>query len=72
MLQDKLDMTQREIAEKLGIITSGLKYLLKELIEKGSIKVRNFSQSKKNKFDHIYLLKPQGKAERAELTSVFF
>lgn len=70
MLQDNPDMTQREIAEKLGISTSGLNYCLKALIEKGLIKVQNFSQSK-NKFGYIYVLTPQGLAEKAQLTGRF-
>ena len=51
MLQDNPDMTQREIAEKLGISTSGLNYCLKALIDKGWVKMQNFSQSK-NKFGY--------------------
>ena len=70
MLQDNPDMTQREIAEKLGISTSGLNYCLKALIDKGCIKVQNFSQSK-NKFGYIYVLTPKGLAEKALLTSRF-
>jgi EPS-associated MarR family transcriptional regulator len=68
MLQDNPDMTQREIAEKLGISTSGLNYCLKALIDKGWIKVQNFSQSK-NKFGYIYVLTPQGISEKVALTS---
>ena len=70
MLQDNPDMTQREIAEKLGISTSGLNYCLKALIDKGWVKVQNFSQSK-NKFGYIYVLTPQGLAEKMALTSSF-
>ena len=70
MLQDNPDMTQREIAEKLGISTSGLNYCLKALIDKGWIKVHNFSQSK-NKFGYIYVLTPQGIAKKALLTRRF-
>ena len=66
MLQDDPDMTQREIAQKLGISTSGLNYCLKALIDKGWVKVQNFSQSK-NKFGYIYVLTPQGMAEKALL-----
>lgn len=66
MLQDNPDMTQREIAEKLGISTSGLNYCLKALIDKGFVKVQNFSQSK-NKFGYVYLLTPQGVAEKVHL-----
>jgi EPS-associated MarR family transcriptional regulator len=64
-------MTQREIAEKLGISTSGLNYCLKALIDKGWVKVQNFSRSK-NKFGYIYVLTPQGIAEKALLAGRFF
>lgn len=70
MLQDNPDMTQREIAEKLGISTSGLNYCLNALIDKGLVKVHNFSQSK-NKFGYIYVLTPQGIAEKALLAGRF-
>jgi EPS-associated MarR family transcriptional regulator len=70
MLQDSPDMTQREIAEKLGVSTSGLNYCLKALIDKGWVKVHNFSQSK-NKFGYIYVLTPQGIAEKTLLAGRF-
>ena len=70
MLQTNPDLTQREIAQQLGISTSGLNYCLKALIDKGLVKVHNFSQSK-NKFGYIYVLTPQGLAEKAQLTSRF-
>jgi EPS-associated MarR family transcriptional regulator len=70
MLQDNPDMTQREIAEKLGLSTSGLNYCLNALIDKGYLKVQNFSQSK-NKFGYIYMFTPQGVVEKAQLTNKF-
>ena len=70
MLQNNPDMTQREIAEKLGVSTSGLNYCLRALIDKGWIKVQRFSQSK-NKFGYIYVLTPQGVAEKVLLASRF-
>ena len=70
MLQDNPDMTQREIAEKLGISASGLNYCLKALIDKGWVKVQNFSQSQ-NKFGYVYLLTPAGIAEKMALTGSF-
>jgi EPS-associated MarR family transcriptional regulator len=70
MLQDNPDMTQREIAEKLGISTSGLNYCLKALIGKGWVKMQSFSQSK-NKFGYVYVLTPQGIAQKATLASRF-
>ncbi len=70
ILQDNPDLTQREIAQSLGLSTSGLNYCLKALIAKGWIKVQNFSQSK-NKFGYIYVLTPQGLREKADLMTRF-
>lgn len=70
MLQDNPDLTQREIAQQLGVSTSGLNYCLNALIDKGWVKVQNF-QNSKNKFKYVYLLTPQGIAERMALTDRF-
>jgi EPS-associated MarR family transcriptional regulator len=70
MLQDNPDLTQREIAQQLGVSTSGLNYCLNALIDKGWIKVQNF-QNSKNKFKYVYLLTPQGIAEKMALTDRF-
>ena len=70
MLQDNPDLTQREIAQQLGVSTSGMNYCLNALIDKGWVKVQNFSQSK-NKFGYIYVLPPRGIAEKAMLADRF-
>jgi EPS-associated MarR family transcriptional regulator len=70
ILQDRPDVTQREIAQLLGVSTSGLNYCLNALIDKGWVKVHNFSESK-NKFGYVYLLTPSGIAEKATLTGRF-
>jgi EPS-associated MarR family transcriptional regulator len=70
MLQEIPDLTQREIAQKLGVSTSGINYCLNALIDKGWVKVYNFSESK-NKFGYVYLLTPSGIAEKASLTGRF-
>jgi EPS-associated MarR family transcriptional regulator len=70
ILQERPDVTQREIAELLGVSTSGLNYCLNALIDKGWVKVQNFSDSK-NKFGYVYLLTPNGIAEKAALTGRF-
>ncbi len=70
ILEEKPDVTQREIAQKLGISTSGLNYALNALIDKGWVKVHNFSMSN-NKFGYAYLLTPSGVAEKVSLTSRF-
>jgi EPS-associated MarR family transcriptional regulator len=70
ILEEKPDITQREIAQKLGISTSGLNYALNALIDKGWVKVHNFSESK-NKFGYAYILTPSGITEMVTLTSRF-
>jgi len=70
ILQDRSDVTQREIAQMLGVSTSGMNYCLNALIDKGWVKVHNFSESK-NKFGYVYLLTPSGIAEKAFLTGRF-
>ncbi|WP_396435810.1 MarR family EPS-associated transcriptional regulator [Limnohabitans sp.] len=70
MLQVNPDLTRREIAQQLGISTSGLNYCLNALIDKGWAKVQNFSQFK-NKFGCIYVLTPQGMLEKVSLASRF-
>ena len=59
-----------ELAQKLGISVGGLNYCLNALIDKGFVKVSNFQQSK-NKFKYVYLLTPQGFAEKVAMTSRF-
>ena len=70
ILQSNPDLTQREIAQLLGVSTSGLNYCLNALIDKGWVKVHNFSQSK-NKFGYVYLLTTSGVAEKAALMGRF-
>jgi EPS-associated MarR family transcriptional regulator len=70
ILQENPDLTQRELAEKLGISVGGLNYCLNALIDKGLVKMQNFSKSK-NKFKYVYLLTPMGIAEKVALTTRF-
>jgi EPS-associated MarR family transcriptional regulator len=70
ILQENPDLTQRELAEQLGISVGGLNYCLKALMEKGLVKMNNFANSK-NKFGYVYVLTPSGIAEKAALTRRF-
>ena len=69
-LQENPDLTQRELAEKLGMSVGGLNYCLNALIDKGLVKMQNFSSSK-NKFKYVYLLTPMGITEKVALTTRF-
>ncbi len=70
LLEENPDLTQRELAEKLGISVGGLNYCLKALMEKGLVKMKNFANSK-NKFGYVYVLTPTGMAEMAAITQRF-
>ncbi len=70
LLEAKPDLSQRQLAEALGVSVGGLNYCLKALIQKGFVKVGNFRRSK-NKFGYVYLLTPAGASEKARLTASF-
>ena len=70
LLEENPDLTQRELAKKLGISVGGLNYCLKALMQKGLVKMKNFAHSK-NKFGYAYVLTPIGLAEKAALTTRF-
>jgi EPS-associated MarR family transcriptional regulator len=70
ILQENPDLTQRELAEKLGMSVGRLNYCLNALIDKGLVKMQNFSSSK-NKFKYVYLLTPMGIVEKVALTTRF-
>jgi EPS-associated MarR family transcriptional regulator len=70
LLEGEPTLTQRELAQKLGISLGGVNYCLKALIEIGHIKAGNFSKNP-DKLVYLYLLTPQGIAEKAKLTAGF-
>jgi EPS-associated MarR family transcriptional regulator len=70
LLDAEPDLTQRELAKKLGISLGGVNYCLKALIDVGHIKAGNFSKNP-NKSVYLYLLTPNGIAEKARLTAGF-
>ena len=63
-------VSQREIAFKNRISLGKVNYALQSLIEKGYIKIHNFTGSK-NRRKYMYVLTPSGIYEKAKLTSVF-
>ncbi|TVO72420.1 MarR family EPS-associated transcriptional regulator [Sedimenticola selenatireducens] len=70
LLDENPDMTQREIAEALGISLGGVNFCLRALVDKGLVKIQNF-QNSKNKMGYVYLLTPMGITEKAGLTARF-
>ncbi|MEQ9393701.1 MarR family EPS-associated transcriptional regulator [Haliea sp.] len=70
LLQDNPDITQRQMAQQLGISLGGMNYCLKALVEKGWVKVDNFSRNP-NKLKYSYLLTPRGVKAKTTLTARF-
>ena len=69
-LETNPELTQRQLAEALGISLGKTHYLLKSLIKVGWVKLDNFQKSN-NKWGYAYLLTPQGIAEKATITARF-
>jgi len=69
-LHEKPDITQRELAEQMGVSLGQVNYCVKALVDKGHVKVGNFAASG-NKLGYVYLLTPSGVAEKARLTAAF-
>ena len=70
ILEQQPDLTQRQLAEKLGISLGKTHYLVKSLIDVGWVKLDNFQKSD-NKWGYAYLLTPMGIAEKAAITARF-
>tara|TARA_B100000575_G_C23066652_1_gene614211 strand:+ start:253 stop:618 length:366 start_codon:yes stop_codon:yes gene_type:complete len=70
LLEENPDLTQRQIAEKLGVSLGKTHYLIKSLSEIGWIKFGNFKKSD-NKWGYAYLLTPKGISEKASITIKF-
>ena len=70
LLQDNPSMSQRELADAVGISLGTVNYCLRALLDKGLIKIRNFQKSDR-KLSYSYLLTPSGLVRKAELTARF-
>lgn len=64
------EISQRELASRLGISLGKANYCLKALVDVGVLKVGNF-RNNKNKMAYAYLLTPRGIEEKASITMRF-
>ena len=69
-LEENPEISQRQLAESMGISLGKANYCLKALIEKGLVKTANFQKSK-NKKAYAYFLTPMGIHEKAQVTVRF-
>ena len=69
-VEKKPNSTQRELAKELGFSLGKFNYCIKALQQKGFIKIKNFKRNPK-KINYLYVLTPQGIAEKTKLTLNF-
>ena len=70
LLKDNPEMSQRELATAVGISVGGTHYVLNALIEKGFVKLGNFTAAE-DKRRYAYILTPTGIKEKAAITKRF-
>ncbi len=70
ILTDQPDITQRDLAQAMGLSVGKAHYCLQALIEKGHVKADNF-RSNPQKRGYLYLLTPRGIEEKGRLTLHF-
>ena len=70
LLEENPQMSQRELAAAAGVGLGSVNYCLAALVERGLVKLSNFSQSS-DKRRYSYNLTPKGIAEKTRLTNRF-
>ena len=63
-------MSQRDLAKNVGVSVGRMNYVLNALVDKGLVKLGNFTASK-DKRRYAYVLTPKGVAQKAALTRAF-
>jgi EPS-associated MarR family transcriptional regulator len=70
LLEQDPNLSQRALAQRLGVSLGKAHYLLQALLGKGLLKMRNFERSD-HKMAYCYLLTPAGVVEKARMTREF-
>ena len=70
LIEQNPEISQRQLAEELGVSLGKTNYCLKALIEKGLIKASNFKNSQ-HKLAYSYLLTPKGIKAKVRITASF-
>ncbi len=70
LLEQEPGLSQRELAQRLGISLGRVNYCLQAMAEKGWLKLENFRQSP-GKSRYAYVLTPTGIAERSAVAARF-
>ena len=70
LLQEQPQMSQRDLAQAMGVSLGKANYCLKALMEKGLVKLGNFRRNP-DKQEYAYLLTPAGLEEKTRITLAF-
>jgi EPS-associated MarR family transcriptional regulator len=70
ILSNNSNLTQREMAQEMGISLGKLNYCISELAKKGFLKINRFKDSS-NKLKYVYFLTPRGLEEKSRVTLGF-
>ena len=70
LLQDQPQMSQRDLAQAMGVSLGKANYCLKALMEKGLVKLEKF-RANPDKRHYAYLLTPAGVTEKTRITLEF-
>lgn len=70
LLQNNPEYSQRDLARQLGVSTGAMHYLLKALVEKGFVKLGNFTAAA-DKRRYAYILTSRGVSEKMALATDF-
>ena len=70
LIEERPDISQRELASQLEVSVGKTNYVLSALIERGLVKAENFKRSN-NKAGYLYLLTPKGISDKGLITARF-
>jgi EPS-associated MarR family transcriptional regulator len=70
LLQEKPRMSQRDLAQVMGVSLGKANYCLKALMDRGLVKLANF-RNNPDKRQYAYLLTPAGLEEKTRITLTF-
>ena len=69
-IESNPQISQRQLAQELGVSVGKINYCVQALITKGFVKAGNFKRNA-NKMSYLYLLTPAGIDEKTRLTASF-
>ena len=70
LIEQNPELSQRQLAEEMGVSLGKVNYCLRALIDKGLVKAKNFKNSS-NKAAYLYLLTPRGVEAKAKISVRF-